>query len=419
MKNFKYHHIFLITIFTNILFSLLFPRPLFVLDAEEYHTYASNILNGNRLEVFPDGRPLHPLRPPMYPIFISFLYFLFGIHKLPLYLAQIFLNGFISILIYNLSMRIFDDRNSALLSSILFSIHLPTLVHTAIYYPEILFSFSLIILVTTTYKAFKKPSFYKFLILGFIMGLTALVKPVVQFLPIVIFPILFFYLDSKKWKAILYTLGLIITFFITMTPWIIRNYIVYDTFIFCDTTGGLNLYTSNYVLEMTDDMPEKSGPMLPMTEEIRKMAMDESIEWPERDRIYYQEAIKMIKKHPKKMLWVTLVRVGNYFTGLKQRNLLYNIGYPTGVVFSERVNDLVVNICAGMNIIFLLLALISIFCFFDKMILKESMFLIILIIYFTSIHSISNAFSRYSIAVFPYIIIFAGHGLSKLFLRKL
>jgi 4-amino-4-deoxy-L-arabinose transferase-like glycosyltransferase len=392
---------------------------MFVLDAEEYHTYATNILNGTRLEVFPDGRPLHPLRPPMYPIFIAAIYFIFGSHKIPVYLAQIFLNGLISLLIYSLSLKIFDNRNSAFFASILFALHLPTLVHAAIYYPEILFSFCLIITVSYTYRAFNKPTITRFLILGFIIGVTALVKPVVQFLPIIIFPVLYSYLNTKKWRAIYLTAALITTFIITMTPWIIRNYIVYNTFIFCDTTGGLNLYTSNYILEMPDGYPEKVGPMLPMTDEIKKMAFDKSIEWPQKDKIYYREAMKMIKKHPWKMVKVTLVRVVNYFTGLKQRNILYNIGYPSGMVISQRVNNLIVFSSAFINIIYLTLALIAVIIYSNKVFLKESLFLIVLILYFTSIHSISNAFERYSVAIFPYVIIFAGHGLSQIISKKL
>jgi len=401
------------------LFSLFFPRPLFVLDAEEYHTYATNILEGRRFEVFPDGRPLHPLRPPMYPIFIAAVYFLFGVSKLPVYLSQIVLTGLISMMIYSLSFSIFEDRNSAFISSVLFSFHLPTLVSSAIYYPQALFSFCLILLVFLLHRAFKKPTAFKFLIAGFMMGIATLVKPVIQFLPLVIFPLLFFYLKAKRWRAICLTGLLIATYLATMTPWIIRNYIVYRTFIFCDTTGGLNLYTTNYILEMPEGHTDKIGVIPPMTEEIRKMALDESIPWPEKDKIYYKEAIKMIKRHPLKMIRQSFLRVINYYTGLIQKNILYNIGYPRGEVVPPWVNNLIVYLSAAINIIYLALAATTLLYHRTRSMLTESVLLLAVILYFTAIHSLSNAFIRYSIPIFPFIIIFAGHSISRfIFYRR-
>ena len=191
MKQHRYAVIFLITFTTNILFSLFFPRPLFILDAEEYHLYATNMLEGRRFEVFPDGRPLHPLRPPMYPIFVAVIYFLFGTFRLPVYFFQILLTGIVSVLIYSLSMKIFNNKNSAFLSSILFSLHLPTLINSAIYYPQALFSFTLMLCITSIYFAFKKPTLFRFMTSGFILGVTALVKPVVQFLAFIIMMVYF------------------------------------------------------------------------------------------------------------------------------------------------------------------------------------------------------------------------------------
>jgi hypothetical protein len=417
LKRHRYTTVFLIAFITNVLFSIFFPRPLFVLDAEEYHIYATNMLNGQRFEVFPDGRPLHPLRPPMYPIFIALIYFIFGSHKLAVYLSQIILTSIISMLIYYLSKKIFKNDNSAFIASILFSFHLPTLISSAIYYPEILFTFILFIFVISIFNAFRQPSIFRYLISGFLMGLTALVKPVVQFLPLIILPALLFHLKTKKWKGFLYTAILIFSFLTVMVPWIIRNYNVYKTFIFCDTTGGINLYTSNFILQLPDDYSWKDGPIPPMTEEIKKMAFDESIPWPQKDKIYYKAAVKLILEHPMKMMKHSLKRVVNFFTDLILKNILFNIGYPEGALFPVSVNNLIVYLTATINIIYIALALCSIIFYSNKIVIKESLLLFIIILYFTGIHSLSNAFVRYSTAIFPYIIIFSGHCLSKIFVR--
>jgi 4-amino-4-deoxy-L-arabinose transferase-like glycosyltransferase len=404
--------IFTLTIFIQIIFALIFPRPLFILDAEEYHIYATNILEGRRLEVFPDGRPLHPLRPPLYSVFITLVYFIFGQHRIAVYGVQIFLTGLTSIIIYKISLQIFNDTKSAQFASILYAFHLPTLINTAIYYPEILFTFTLILFVYTINRAFKKPTIWIFILTGFLIGLTTLVKPVVQFLPILILPGLYFYLKEKRWKAFYYVAILIAAYLITMSPWIIRNYKVYNTFVFCDTTGGINLYTSNFSLELPPEFTENSGPIPPMTEEIKKMAMDESISWPQKDKIYYKEAFKMIARHPFKMVRHSLMRIFNFYTDLKLRNLLYNIGYQPDRLLSVKTNNLIIYISALLNIILVSFAILSMVSKKNRANLKEYIPLILLIAYFTGIHALSNSFIRYSVAIFPYILIFAGRSIS-------
>ncbi|MBU1625831.1 hypothetical protein KKB18_00515, partial [bacterium] len=82
--------------------------------------------------------------------------------------------------------------------------------------------------------------------------------------------------------------------------------------------------------------------------------------------------------------------------------------------FPVSINNAIVYLTALINSIYIFLALSSIFFYSNKKILNESLLLFIPILYFTAVHSLSNSFVRYSTAVFPYIIIFAGCGLSKI-----
>jgi hypothetical protein len=180
----------------------------------------------------------------------------------------------------------------------------------------------------------------------------------------------------------------------------------------------LNLYTNNYVLELPHGHHEALGPAFPMSKKIHQIALDESMPWPEKDKIYYSEAVRIILKHPFKMVSHSILRAGNFFTGLKRKNILYNIGYSPGKLFPSWFNNLVVYLAGIMNIIYLALALHSLVFRSNKSILRESTVILTVLIYFTTIHSVSNAFIRYSTPIFPYIIIFAGHTISKIVRKK-
>ena len=55
----------------------------------------------------------------------------------------------------------------------------------------------------------------------------------VLFLPLFVIPVIFFYVRDKKLRAFYFVICMILTYLITMTPWIIRNYRIYNAFIFC------------------------------------------------------------------------------------------------------------------------------------------------------------------------------------------
>ena len=118
------------------------------------------------------------------------------------------------------------------------------------------------------------------------------------------------------------------------------------------------------------------------------------------------------------MVYHSALKMINFYTGLKQKNTLYNIGYPDGKVFSKRFNDIVIYIVAIVNIIYVLLALAGILFYSGRTVLKESLILLTVIIYFSIIHSVSAAFLRYSVPIFPYIIIIAGYMISRVYYKR-
>jgi len=407
-----YIYIFLITITTNALFTFLFPRPILMTDASEYNSNALNIIQGNRIEVLHDG--IHQLKPPLYPAFLAGIYYLFGHSLWNVYIVQIFLTGIISIFISYLTFKIFCDKRAACLSGIFFSFHLQTLIHSGILYAEILFSFCLILFTFSVYHALLNLKAKWFILSGFLIGITTMVKTSAQFLPLFIIPVIFLIHPRRKLKGLLMTILFTVAFLMTMTPWIARNYRYYDSFVFCSLQGGMNLYISNYSLEI----PTGEKRLLSMTDELAKMSINENISWVDKDRIFYQEAIKMILKHPFKMVYLSFFKSINFFTGLWLQAYIIHIGYPEGSVISYFTNNLLVWIVAGMNTLLLLLAIGNFIFYREKSEMISSTIFLTIIGYFTLIHTISACSARYSLPVYSYIIIFAANSLSKT-LRRL
>ena len=209
----------------------LFHSP--TMDAGHHDLWAKTIADGDIM-----GKSAF-IRSPLYPYFLGFLYTVFGVNY---YIPRIFgcLFGALSVFfIYHLGRRLFNTRVgivSALMASFTW---------TLIYYDgELLItSLALLMSLASVYYfvvVFEKPSPRRYLFLGMVFGLGALVRTNYQPIILAVMIFLFFYYRRFKY-GLLFLLGAVII----ISPVTLRNKIVLDDFIPISFYTGVNFYIGN------------------------------------------------------------------------------------------------------------------------------------------------------------------------------
>lgn len=203
-------------------------------DSEEFVRVAHNILE-HRIMSQSHSAPFVPdsLRLPLYPFFLAFLFWL----KFPIFAIIVLQNimaGIMSVLVYKIGYVVFSTQASSILAAVLFSFE-----PAAIYWNNLLMSdvvFSFLLLLAIFYFVSKK-----FFLFSFVLSLATLTR----LLSLYFFPLflIIFVIKSKKDRQLVFKKSLLICtiFILTLSPWIIRNKIVFNTWEL-STVGWVNTY---------------------------------------------------------------------------------------------------------------------------------------------------------------------------------
>jgi 4-amino-4-deoxy-L-arabinose transferase-like glycosyltransferase len=201
-----------------------------------YDPGARGILDGDGF-IGEDGRPTAYVGPG-YSLFLAAHYSVFGFNLDVVRLTQILL-GAISCVLLMLTAQILFNRKIGFISGILLALYPLDFYQSGLVISEQLFSFLFMLFVYINIKVFsnlKKGKITNTLLLsaffcGIVLGLSALVRPNALIIPVALLLIILFSPNELR-KNLLIIIGVIMVgFFISIMPWIIRNYILFDKFI--------------------------------------------------------------------------------------------------------------------------------------------------------------------------------------------
>ena len=211
-------------------------------DPYTYNQLAINIIKYGSF-TYAEGLPPISLRTPGYPLFIALIYSLFGINPIIVVFIQIFLDGTIVILIYLIAKN-FLKPSLSILSSFLYAIEPHASIFSLSMYSDTFFVFILLLFANFFIKYLYTEQNKLLVFSSVLLALSNLIKPSGLFTPLIILAILFLKYRGK-YKLFLYKSALfIISFIITLSPWLIRNYIEFNK-IFLSTSGEYNLLALN------------------------------------------------------------------------------------------------------------------------------------------------------------------------------
>ena len=211
-----------------------------VSDSVWYFEQGANLAQGKGYTV--DGIPTAYF-PPGYSLFLGCVFRIFGISLTAGKIANLILMIGILYLSYYISKRVFSSEIVGRITLLTLSVYPNFISYSSVLSADVLF-LSLLLLGIYLLLISKNNHIPK-AAAGVIWGFMCLVKPQGFFIPIV----LIFTFSYNSYGQVLLRLksAVIIYSFIllTMLPWVVRNYYVFDEFFIVSTNDGINLLIGN------------------------------------------------------------------------------------------------------------------------------------------------------------------------------
>lgn len=245
---------------------------------------------------------------PFYPMLLATIYTFVKspISTFVLVSLQVLLASVTCILIYLVALRIFADRKVATIAGCLMIFNPTFILYVVRLIPETILIFWLSLMLLYLLLLKNSPSYSNSLIAGTLLGVSLLTSNVVvPMIPFIVIWLLISLTISLKQRVKIIILTMF-TAFMVVSPWLVRNYIVFKEFPLMKTTLGHNLWLGNNP-KATGTFYDQAG------EEIRVLLLKDFIEGQklselEQDKGLHAKAMEFIKKNPAHYVWLSMKR---------------------------------------------------------------------------------------------------------------
>ncbi|MCL4378486.1 MAG: glycosyltransferase family 39 protein [Actinobacteria bacterium] len=348
---------------------------------------------------FHGGSLFYAWRTPGFPFFLSIIYRIFGHNFLAAKIGLAVLSSLSAVLIY-FNGKILVNEKTGIISSLIYVFYPAAIFWTGYLAPETLITTILLFFSLYFFLGEKHENSYMFFFAGVFLGLGVLVFSL--FLVVLPIIIIYFLIKNKN----LFIKGVLLTFagfFLVVSPWIIRNYKIYRTFLLTSTEGGIVSYIANNPLSIY----QPSGYWNPPLGYFKKLKGFSEIKI---DRYLYMKTLSFIKHNPKEyasLVWERVIRFWRFyphtFSGPGHSN--YYKKYVLASLFT-----------IGL---LLLISFWGIILSFHKKRWKNFLFLYLLIFAWSApLILFFKVVIRYREPIMPYMIIFVSFTISQLLDKK-
>ena len=368
----------------------------------QYDTIGWNLVQGNgySMDIDPPYSP-SAYRPPVYPFFLATIYKLFGHNYFAVKVMQSIVGALTCVLIYLISIEVFS-RKVGIISALISSVYPAFLYYTNTMIMEIVLIFIVAVTVLLFVKAVKHKTLKYQIAFGVSIGIASLCRPAMLLYPF--FAMLFMYfIYSNKKEFFKHTGLMFISMLIVLTPWTIRNYVVFGKILPVVAKGmGSQIWTGLRTAEM--DPHDLDNRVFKSAVEIRDSLTAGRTEIDAQEMLL-KLAFREILSNPIDYVIVTFKKVGK---------LWY---HPIGAIRTlPKYSQTAANLLIVAYYIMLGLALTGLIMSFKNRLLYSAPFLIT-IFYFTAVHSLLLTLNRYRVSALPFVIIFSAYGLTEIYQR--
>lgn len=371
-------------------------------DARAYDKIAMNIVEGDGYiedDTVPVEKDFSIARVgPGYELFLAGVYKIFGHHYEIVWILHALFLALSALLAFLISKQVLGDSwnftiGVSALALVGFSPDL--IIISSMLMTETLGIFLMLLCVYSFLKYYEGRNWISFLVFTACFVLATFVRSqMATFL--VVFLVMF--ILKKDWKKMVLFLALVILLF---SPWVIRNYLVYDAFIPFNAALGHNLWTSSYV-GATGEME----PYAPQGEYLAKYGALAT----------HKEGIEVFKKfvweHPVEFAKITLKRISIFFS----------FSRPTGFwpTFSAKQQAGTAFFSLIYSVFVFILGISGAVLFWKRKNISKEKFLYFLA--FAVLIPASIMFilveTRYRFALYPFLAVFGGLAVSEIVSKR-
>lgn len=194
-----------------------------IYGSDWYFEVSQNLYQGNGFSI--DGESPSPIHVPLYPYFLTLSLMLFGNYVFAVVL-QIIIGSLIPLLALRLSYKLIPSRKISLFVAFFIALEPNFVFFSFIFFTETLFIFLFLLAALVFIRYLEKGDLIDLSIFTILLGTSSLVKTVVQFYPLFLIPVIWWFLRKKiPWKMLITHIFIFVTLFIAvLSPWLYRNY---------------------------------------------------------------------------------------------------------------------------------------------------------------------------------------------------
>ncbi len=374
-------------------------------DGARYDAIASNLVQGRGFSIEP-GIPAFMVGPT-YPAFLAFIYSIFGHSYLAVFIVQALLSTLTCFMIYLLGKEIANQK-VGLLAALVTGIYPANVLTVSMIMSETFFTFLLVVMILLLTKAVRNKKNISFLSVGVTLGLLSLCKPAVLLYPLFLLVIIWIFYENKV-QSLRLLIVMLAAFLLILTPWMIRNQIVFHNFVPVTTNGGRVLWFGNYPLADSSnwwpvtDMERLEKMRIEANEAARRLIEERQITDPvEIDKMFRREALKNILNNPFGFLKLCVSRVGIFWFSPLEGTYIIRA--------KSKALSLAWNLGKYLIVILAIVGIIK-----TRKDWKRLLPIFSLLVYFTVIHALIHSIRRFSYPLLPIASIFVAIGLLTCF----
>ena len=326
---------------------------------------------------------------PFASVYFAFFYKLVGNEENLIIFVRIFQSLLLilqALLLYKISLKIFNNKLTAFLTFIVVLIYPYFIYYQGLLLSETIFNTLLVVsfyFVYSWYETDFEINRY-FILSNLFLVISIYIKATLSLLvPLLLAGFYFFnkYKVGNTLKILLYSF---ILYSLFLSPWWIRNYTLFNTFVPFTTTSAWNLYLGNNPYNLNGGCDWSKDVDKNVVKRISKITSEV-----EKNKAYNDEAIQFIKENPQRFFELAILKLQRFYSIVPNADG-YNSGYFKWISI----------ISYGPIFILFLISIVM----HIKMYKKLSV-IYILFIYFTLIHMVVIASLRYRLPLELFMIL--------------
>ena len=318
----RYSWAFLI-IFSTLLIQCLavgLQRP-YRPEMWEYEVAAQNFLNGRGLTVHYLGTDYRALLHPFYPLLCVGIYWLFGSLPVAVAYTQIIIFGLVACISYRIGKEVFCEK-TATLAALLVCLHPGLFIYTTHkLHSLIVDTFWFLRFLLFTLKLQKKMNFKRAVFAGIILGFAILSRPTILLFSGVASIWLLKQWDFLVRKKFLFLFTLLATTAVILTPWAVRNFIVFGRFIPMSTSSGIHLWRGNNP-NATGTLRTSSGEIV-LYKDVKFLEELYKLDELGQAQLFQKAALTYMREHPWRTFQLFLKKFYYFWWFSPQSGILY------------------------------------------------------------------------------------------------